>query len=257
MQTQNQKIKDNYNLLPDVEWADDKLSSLDKTGVLESLSGVIVKHRLEDLVGIRLLHAHNRIRESEMMIEEEEMDGMGRNCLVTMAKQEPATIAGYSTNSWQLCDNEFIPLEFSTDEMVVAEPNLLSQNTDFFSEFAAALKKLSVEDILGPCIVKRSFYKNYRPGGPSILVETTDVSRRANVLKFDDKDNYDLEALIQTTWLAIKSPNSENPESDCSHCTPLCEPAACVPISACVKDASGTHTQENFHDKGNHTSLHG
>ncbi len=236
-----QQLSEFYNALPAVELSDDKLNLLGKQKVLNTLCEVIANYGLEEVVGIRLLHNHNIISEDEQMFESAEMDEIGAPCLVTSAQKRTA-VGNSTANSWMWRNDDFLPVEFSADEEVVKNENILLDKSGFFNEFANALKELKVADILGPCVIPRSFYKNHKPPFASMLAETSDTERRANILKYEPQIKYDGLALIDTTWRAYKGYNEVT-----AGCT-----VACISISACVRQSDGTHKRETRHNRGSH-----
>jgi hypothetical protein len=151
----------------------------------------------------------------------------------------------------EVIPSAFVPLEFSTDAAVV-NTDKLDHLLEFLRQFAATLKSTSSEGFLGLCVVPREFYSLRRPMSPTILVEKTDRSRRANVMRFARPSEYPTEKLIETTWIVKRESASLNTSS---HCSTYCA-ASCVPISACLKDDDGQHSPVNHHD-GSHTPLHG
>ncbi len=242
-------LTETYNNLPDVEWADEKLNSLNKTEILATLGDIIVRHKLEFLIGIRLLHNHNLIDDSELMIEKEELID-DSYCLTTIASKKENSTYNVASNSWKLCNGNFEPLEFSKDLMVIAESDVMISKNHFFKEFGNNLIELGVDNILGPCIIRRHFFGDRKTSDSALLVETSDELRRANILRFDNASNYDTNSLIQTTWLAV-----DMTEADEANCTAYCARAACVPHTVCVRDGQGGHTQQSNHSS-NHTRTH-
>ncbi len=204
---------------------------------------MILKHDLQDSIGIRLLHNHNLIQENEIMIENEELDESGQNCLVTFAAKS-GNATNYSPNSWKLQNGDFHPLEYSSDFFVTSSANTIEKKQVFFDDFKTILEQLDVQEILGPCIIGRDFYKKYEPSMPSILAETSNEMRRANIVKYESDNKFPDDSLIHTTWLAVRSEDSSSPELVCK--------AACIAISSCVKDDKGNHSKVQKHNKGTH-----
>lgn len=233
-----------YNSLPPVEFSNEKLKSCQSSNVLNRLSEIIVKHELENTIGIRLLHNHNTIEAHEIMLEHEERNKSGQMCLVTSANKI-TDLTDYNENSWILYNGSFHAVEFSKDSEVTSEKNILSQKKDFFKEFGETLEYLDVSDILGPCIIKREFYNKYKPNTSFILAETSDIRRRANILKYENEDKFDKKKLIDTTWKAYKNEVESNKVF--AGCT-----AACISISVCTPDGAGGHTRSTRHNKGTH-----
>lgn len=233
-----------YNSLPSVEQANAALEAINRTEVLLELCRIIAKHNLQDAFGIRLLHKHNDIESHQIMVEIEEVTTEGKTCLAT-APRTNVPHAFATANSWKLAPGsiqEWQPLEYSTDAVVTACASTVATSHNFFQEFKAMLEKQNVVDILGPCVVDREFYKKHRPAQPSILAETTDPDRRANIVQFVREQAYASEELIQTMWQATKA-SMESAQS----CV-----VACISVSACVKEGNGTHNKVTRHNKGSH-----
>ena len=173
--------------------------------------------------------------------------------MTTMAIKESESPATRVPNSWQYTSNGFVPLEYSTDPMALGDSSLTENHTAFLDDFSRELQKHNATELLGPCLIRRNFFGTRRNSNEDILVETTDESRRANILKFDHPDKYVDKNLIQTSWLAVEK---ELLEASTSSCTPFCSPGACVPHTVCVSDGSGGHTS-NSHHSSSHHSGHG
>jgi len=181
------------------------------------------------------------------MLEQVEVLQDGQCCLVTAAIDAKACVSPRQPNSWQLQGDSFVPLEMSCDPLVDVQEVSKETLDAFFDGFSSALRQNGVDDIMGPCIIRRDFYGRNNPGQDFLLVETSDEDRRANIVRFAAVDDYDANRLIQTSWKASRMANDS--------CDPYCAPSACVPVSACVKEANGSHTPVSTHDK-NHTTGH-
>jgi hypothetical protein len=238
-----------YNLLPDVETADADLTQLGRASLLERLGDVIRAHDLCSKFGIRLLHRHNSISDTEVMVEREEHSAALGHCLTTMAADAPQVSDAPLPNSWKLHDGAYVPLEWSADAEVTSVVDPVGRHGEFFSDFAAVLSEHECAGILGPCVIARDFARRHRPSPSSIFIETCEDARRANVVRFDDPERYASQKLIQTTWVV----SSRSAETDCN---PDCIPSGCNPVSACVVGSNG-HQSETAHVKGNHAVVHG
>lgn len=243
-----------YNNLQDVLVADEKLSFMGRNETLSPLCQTILKYRLEDTVGIRLLHNHNHIGENEVMLEREEMDANGTYCLTTLAVEQAAN-KGFA-NSWKLDKGSYFPLEFSADPLVANETDKFIGKEDFIKEFNDQLETLGAAHILGPCVLGRMFYEERKPSGSDVLlVEITDEKRRANILKYYHSHEIKIDKLIQTVWKATAGGNYTQNLSlaeAMSTCTPICAPVAVV---HCDPNDDGTHNRSvtYSHSKGHET----
>jgi len=244
-----------YNSLPCVEQADKDLMGCGKTKTLNSLTTLIIKSGLHNSIGIRLLHSHNLLVDDELMIESEEYGESNTWVLTTIAtKRRPSQ--PLNATVWKLSDAGFVPLEFSVDPLVSTFCDLKDRQ-DFFDNFAELLRLDNAAEVLGPCVIRREFYRRRRPTGSSILVETSDPERRANILRFADPNDFAAHRLIDTTWLATTYRRDDINDQDCdTKCDSSCAASGCVPVTACVVDPSGTHSSQTGHTKGNHVTQH-
>jgi hypothetical protein len=234
-----------YNSLLDVIDANEILEKSGGKLVISHLCDVIKELRLDRIFGVRLLHAHNTLLANERMVEnEDDVDTLGP-CLVT--KPTAGAVNSYA-NCWKFESNRTIPLEFSLDRAVSIEnfrPKTVSKLMDTARSLLIA-EKLS--HVIGLCIARRTYFSR-RPNTEAILIETTDPSVRANIVRYGDPTSFDRERLITTTWIA-------RPGDEETVCKTYCEAGSCVPFSACVRDDEGKHTSESTHTKGEHAHIH-
>lgn len=232
-----------YNSLHQVEKANDVLMASDVNGVLQSLREVILDNKIEEYFGIRLMHRHNSIDDNELMIEFEEVDERGNNCLSTIATSESQIKLPYHANSWVYSHGKLMPMEFSLDKSVEEANNILAGKPRFFSDFNEVTVKNGLGHVIGPCVVRRDFFQKYF--NPSmILVETTQDERRANILRFSDRNLYPPSCLIPTSWIALRG---DEYEISSSVAQTACQTQNCVTHTACVRDSSGGHSEQSHH----------
>jgi hypothetical protein len=243
-----------YNSLEPVETIDERLTRAGRDRVLQELGKIIVSHRLHEVIGVRLLHRHNDLALGEIMLEREELDSTRSWCLTTVATLKAEVPSDYRPNSWKLCDDRFVPIEFSFDPEAVLAVAAVDQRFAFHTEFARVLQELGADNILGPWVAPRSFYR-YCPGHDAILLESCDSARRANILRYGDPAQHALR-LIETTWVFQPSNSAPDASTDCNnHCIASCL-ANCTPVSACVVDSQGNHGSQSGH-VNSHNQLHG
>jgi hypothetical protein len=235
-----------YNLLADVEPADEQLSALNKAKILNTLSEVICKHGLEEWIGIRLLHRHNGLTGGEIMLEAEDRISEQDLALTTMARSLSGIKQKFAPNSWMAEAGRFFPLEYSQDPAIAQGRDFLEENRDFFKDFEAVLTAYDVTGLLGPCILRRNFFDQRKPAAPAILVETSDETRRANTVRFVEDGQYDWNKMIQTTWTAIvQKALAHKSALDGGHAGLFA--MACVPVTGCIRVGGGSHTTMNGH----------
>lgn len=226
----------------DIDAAFARFSSREQESILADLGQVVIRHGLDDVVGIRLLHKHHDILESEWMLETEEVDNRGIRCLTTTARRMEVGQRG-SANTWMLVGEEAVALEFSKDQQVLGIEKSSRITEEFLSDFGNALDRYGVRDLLGPCIVSREYYDEAKPGDDFILVETTDDARRANVVSFEPDGIIPSERLIPAAWTVVKPPDA----SSSSEVWLGCRKVNCVTHTACVRDSSGNHSSRTHH----------
>ncbi len=228
-----------YNQLPSIEAADRSFSNSNGCEALIKVGSMILDYHLEDLIGVRLLHRHNRLDDFEVMVEQEEVDTNGRDCLSTraIAKNESDCVA----NSWMLGSSGFEAVEFSTDPNVRLA-NAKGISNQFTKDIETVIDAQGVRNLLGLCIVPRSFYTKPRPKEHTILVETTDDARRANVVRFDCPENYIITTLVPTSWVFRRGEDIQTG----GRVVMGCVRENCVPHTACVI-IGGSHNEQTHH----------
>ena len=213
--------------------------------VVDEICSRILQMNLEEIFGVRLLHRHNIISFNESMVESNEyIDGIG-SCLVT--KPREADLIKFP-NHWSIADSAAIPLEYSVDHLVSITDIPASVFKDLVLEAGRILTSSQLQSILGICVIRRDYFST-RPDDRAILIETSDVTSRANIVRFEDGKNFDPKSLITTTWTARR-------EDDGTGCNTSCIAGSCVPFSACVRDDEGNHSEQTTHSRGDHNQVH-
>jgi hypothetical protein len=240
---------DLYNSLPDVIWANQTLHKHGRDLAVNIICHEITRRDLSYIFGVRLLHKHSEIFSNELMLEEES-DFVSTKCLTTQPSDVEFRNVLRWPNSWKIGDGRLIPLEYSLDRLVSIEDCDQGNVIALVSEVNKIIAEFDVADILGLCVVRRSFYR-HRPNRDAILVETTNHSRRANVVRYAKKEDFSERSLVVTTWIAPQRTVGVG-----LACNVHCEPGSCIPFSACVRDGDGNHSQETTHQPGPHSSWH-
>lgn len=233
-----------YNSLPDVIVADKELTKMGRDDILNPLLEVIKRHDLQKVVGLRLLHNHNHISTNEIMLEQEEVNN-NENCLTTMATKISQVKEGFYPNSWALNDS-LIPLEYSPDSSIENDCNLILNNKSFIEDFKCEANKLGVNHLLGLYILKRRFFEECKPNIELDyeLIETTDITRRANIVRFKISNDIEEDSLIDTVWAV----QTDNITMGCEKTNPRCVKLNCnVVVIRCIEDGYGGHDSKTRH----------
>jgi hypothetical protein len=202
-----------YNALLDVSVAHDQLSC-HKTSPIDSLLAVIRAHRLERAIGLRLLHKHHELQASEVMIEDAVVDKAGF-ALITRATELSKAGDDWVANSWMLCNDGFVAFEHSRKQLL-RDPSISpASHPEFFTAFAQELIRTGTAGLLAPALTSSSKVEGLRPQEHDVMIETTALDDRANVLRFARAEEANGPSSVQTFWLAstppAPSPTEDNP----------------------------------------------
>ncbi|WP_041388681.1 hypothetical protein [Polaromonas sp. JS666] len=204
-----------YNKLPTVFDADLALRQRDRDSVIEELLIVIEDHGLQNSVGLRLLHRHNEIAESEVMLEEARFDEHGL-ALVTLASPVAAVDSTVAANSWMLDGDEFIAVEYSRASLLQSPGVSPKTQPLFFSALQRKLREFDVETWVGPALIESDFVSSHSQGR-ELLLEQSAFDDRANVLRYVSIDEIAPSGVVETFWVASveaatrKSPATKAP----------------------------------------------
>lgn len=237
-----------YNRLSDVVPAYDMLGP-DLSATIAPVSTLILDAGYEDVIGMRLLHRHCMLEPDEIMVETAMQVDEGALEVVTAPVIGTPTGFSAHANCWMAADGELHPVEFSIDDEVRVASELLLRDVPFARAFVRKVESLGLSHVLGPCALKRSCYPVAGFRLDQRLVETTDITGRANVVRLYSSGELPAGRLIETTWKATR-------KTAFNECRNYCEAGSCVPFSACVVNSEGDHSQEETHSPGEHSSLH-
>lgn len=201
-----------YNTLPSVEEADGavKVGSHFSDFVSEA-SKIFRSHQMETRFGLALLHTHNELEPGEWMVESQ-MRSRDRDALVTRPLRELKSGEACPV-VWRTGEDEFIPLEFSTDPLA---RNLFSDDlarTRFLSDFRKLTVQSPIGKHLGLAVVHREFYKSAGPD--QAPVEFTDREKRSNVVLLCSPGELTEHPLIETAWTFESAAGELNCASSC------------------------------------------
>jgi hypothetical protein len=177
---------DYYNSLPDISEAKDQFISSRASDILFSEIGpALVRHHVENLVGVILLHNHFFLNQNEKLID-----------VGSVAVPCTEELANVNASSWRFVDEGIVPYEFVRSATEVP----LAQMQPFLEEFRAIINKWNLVNVLGICSLKEESIN--RP------VATEFTSGRANItLPFDITPNDG--NVIEAMWqFSSVSPNS-------------------------------------------------
>lgn len=187
-----------YNSLMDLGEANTnfkKASEMDQ--FFHDAGTLILDHKLEDYVGLCLLHKHNLVEDGELMIEQfETVDE--QPALVMSLQPQDAPFSKWPA-VWKLGSDQqsFSPVEYSTTETARAGHERLMAAIDFFRGFRSLLTHYGYENLLGAAIRRSGELKRSEDES---IVERCHPTRVANVLTSEEVSPEDEPGMIRTNW---------------------------------------------------------
>ncbi|KAL8649468.1 MAG: hypothetical protein Q9210_004374 [Variospora velana] len=193
---------EHYNSLPGLRVAKDQFDSAKASEILfTEIGNAFVKHRIENTLGIVLLHNHFFLERYEMLVN---YDSVAIPWDLTSGTTE---LMAVNASAWRFTDQGLAPYEFAYTALEVSLDRQPMQS--FLLELAAILEKWNLTNILGICSLGEKSID--RPA----TMEFT--SGRANItLPFDITPNDG--NVIDATWQF-----SSNPSSSSVHAGPNCQ----------------------------------
>lgn len=193
-------VEPTYNRLATVFDADMALQCADRDTIIESLLDLIVDFDLHESVGLRLLHRHNDIGESEVMLEEARVDGQGL-ALITVACPAATIDSTVAVNSWLLGEDDFVPMEYSRATLLESPEVCPASYPEFFAALAKRLRELKVEKWVGPALIESKSVSEHACGR-NVLLEQSAIDDRANVLRYVSSHEVEAISTVETFWVS-------------------------------------------------------
>jgi len=218
---------DVYNGLMAVEKAD-KVARIGNrlTQFLSRSEVLFLSHNAESRFGVALLHNHFSCKPGELVIQDEHTLE-GEKVLVAQPEKIKEKAVPWL---WISSENDFRPLEFTTDELAgeLYQPEPVPEA--FLAAFSELLQEFSAEHFFGLAIVERAFYKLAKPGERAF--EYSDSENRKNIIYLTDKQNINS---IETAWGFRKDMSPAQPP----WCKAKCEiTSKTICYTVCPIDAS-------------------
>ncbi len=189
-----------YNELADVVSSSDYVKSHPKfDSVLLAIGEMLVRHQLNEVIGVRLLHRHNELHNNEYMIEAAGTLADGRDALITTRRMLESSPVEFVPVIWKCLENgEVIPLEFCEKAVVSLEADFFVKNKIFFAEFFEAISTHGLERHLGLCLLVKSALLHDK--ATHLMVENIDETAVANVVTLKARATFDSSNAIETVW---------------------------------------------------------
>ena len=188
---------EDYNALPDVMDADESIKKDNiKVRFLEEALACFSKHNAQDEFLVILLHKHNDVGESEIMLEDEETLPSGKSALTTRKAPIREKSQDHRPCKLKFSNGEAIPIEFSSDPEASASFDALIKKEDFLKDFSRLIDKFDASNSFGIGMKNREMSR--RISEDEVLAEMIDTDRVANILTAESATV--AEDAIETSW---------------------------------------------------------
>lgn len=180
-----------YNSLPGIEDAGSGLKPSDIEQLTAAVGNVFVKHQVQSLFGIILLHNHFPLDEDEMLVN---IGSVAIPWKTSSLAQELRDVKG---SSWRFTDKGLAPYEFVHD---TATRLNIDGFQSFLSELRAVLERLGLVEKLGVCAFSR--------GDLDVATQVEFTQGRANItLPFDIAPEQGQNKSVEAVWQFDLSPD--------------------------------------------------
>ena len=188
---------EHYNSLPELRVAKDQFESVQASEILFTEIGkAFVKHHVENILGIALLHNHFLLGHYEMLVNVDSV------AVPWDARSGAKEFAEVNASAWRFTDQGIAPYEFTHAALMISLDSHPMQS--FLLELKVILEKWNLANIFGVCSLEE------KPIDRPATMEFT--SGRANItLPFDiaPRDGN----IIDAMWQFVSDPLSSSVHS--------------------------------------------
>ena len=183
----------------------------EKNEAIDKLGEVIVRHGMEDIVGICLLHKHFDLSNEEKLI---------RHVLKNKILISPKVHIEAIPYMWTFVEGEIFPVEFLEESSITSSFKLkvesLYQGSEFLLNFNKKLVELGVDNLFGLSLIPHSLFSFEEN---EELIETEDFTSRELLISVIKKDELKKIESTKTLWAFSKKKEG----LDCTvHCVVHC-----------------------------------
>lgn len=202
-----------YNSLPPIEKADEDIKSKTFFQAFLNRAGEIIRsHKLEDYVGVRLIHRHFSLNAGQVMVEKfEQIDSVPS--LVTSAEDiSLAREKGAVPSGWIFSKSNPVVFEFSTDLAVKDGLALIQNSLNFLREMREVIEEFKLEELMAVGVLKK---QSVVAEGDQIYWERNYYNSNLSIVQLSDPfEPVKTETMFWTAWRFI----SEGPITRCVMC---------------------------------------
>lgn len=216
------KSEFNYNIYNDLWSVEESNKEVnrnnydDKAEFLKKSARLLAKYDLIDKLGIRLLHKHSKVEINERMIESER-NVHQEKALVTEPIKDSANKKAIPS-VWTIMDNNFFPLEYTTDPLASQIFSDLEMPESFLKEYQDQVNSSPIGKYLGLSIVRRGFFET--GNDEDFPLEYTDEENRSNVIFL--RHQKEVDKAIETAWAFRRDIDVKLACESKSYCTSRC-----------------------------------
>ena len=189
---------------------------------VDNLGLIICKHRLNEYVGVSLLHKHFELSERERLVEGFAGD---KRCCRATAVFDDSSVTPYMwkverapSDGWRYHPLEFLPTNDTRLDFVKLSKPVID-NTEFLAEFASELVASSLTETFGISLLHRQVI---RRSDADMLVETTNAGTRELLFSVVPRGSVDPIRLTKTLWAFSGTDESDTQCAHCVHCDHYC-----------------------------------
>jgi hypothetical protein len=200
-----------FSNLNDFEIARQRLE--EEQSKIPYLGDVIVRHKLQQRIGICLLHKHFEMTPDEKLVEQ--IEGY-RSFATPVKRTEKVNAVPYMWKVQQERDgngHEFYPLEF-VDSVDAESWTAVIQNESFLSDIAKALSDLNVIDLFGVSILHRDHIKLAE--GETVIETSNEKERKLNFAAVVRNDIPQDMTVTRTLW-SFATLDKQFSSGECGH----------------------------------------
>ncbi len=152
------KYNVHYNSLPSVEESDALLKMSPRfDAFLNDAKETVTRYELESFIGLRLIHRHFLLGDSQVMAEGYELVSQAPSLVTYAHNIEDAIEVGATPSSWIFSSNpeEVRLFESSTDYAIKSARSLLEKSPDFMDEMGKVLREHALYTLISVAVLKR------------------------------------------------------------------------------------------------------
>jgi len=145
-----------YNSLDPIEKADaDLKSEVSFNSFLGKVGEIVTAYKLEDYVGVRLIHRHFSLNPGQVMVENFEKVKDVSSLVTTPHDISLAREKGAVPSAWIFLDSQLAVFEFSTDPAVKVGLKKVKDSQGFLGDIRKVIKEFDLQDLISIGVIAK------------------------------------------------------------------------------------------------------